>query len=98
MRVIWSPLAIAKIQEEAEYIARDRPAAAERWAEGIFEAARPLAGFPYEGRIVPELGREGVRELIHGGYRIIYRISRDAILILTVRHGRRLLDVTEIED
>lgn len=39
-----------------------------------------------------------VRELIHDGYRVIYRISRDAILILTVRHGRRLLDLTEIEN
>ena len=97
MRVIWSPLAISKVQEEAEYIAQDRPVAAERWADGIFEAVRPLAEFPNEGRIVPELGRVEIRELIHGGYRVIYRISRDAILILTVRHGRRLLDLTEIQ-
>ncbi|HET9225612.1 MAG TPA: type II toxin-antitoxin system RelE/ParE family toxin [Thermoanaerobaculia bacterium] len=97
MRVLWSPLAIAKIQREAEYIARDRPMAAERWADGIFESARPLADFPNAGRIVPELARTDVRELIHGGYRLIYRISRDAILILTVRHSRRLLDLAEIE-
>lgn len=97
MRVIWSPLAISKVQEEAQYIAKDRPVAAERWVDGIFEAVRPLASFPNEGRIVPELRRPEIRELIHGGYRVIYRISHDAILILTVRHGRRLLDVTEVE-
>ena len=97
MRVIWSPLAIAKVREEAQYIARDRPIAAERWAEGIFEAVRPLSEFPYAGRIVPELGRMDVRELIHRGYRILYRIGQDAILILTVRHSRRLLDQAEID-
>jgi plasmid stabilization system protein ParE len=46
---------------------------------------------------VPELGRPHFRELIHEGYRILYRIDQDAILILTVRHGRRLLDLSEIE-
>lgn len=97
MRVIWSPLAIAKVQKEAQYIARDRPIAAERWAEGVFEAVQPLTEFPNSGRIVPELGRTDVRELIYRGYRILYRIGQDAILILTVRHGRRLLDLSELD-
>ena len=96
MRVIWSPLAVAKIREEAEYIARDRPSAALRWADGVFDAVQPLAVFPDQGRIVPEFGQPHFRELIHGGYRILYRIDRDEILILTVRHGRRLLDFSEI--
>jgi plasmid stabilization system protein ParE len=44
---------------------------------------------------VPELNREEVREVIYGSYRIIYKISND-IDILTVRHGRQLLDIGEI--
>lgn len=96
MKLIWSPLATAKVQEEAEYIAKERPGAALGWAEGIFEAAEPLARFPNQGRIVPELGKPEYRELIHDGYRILYRVDRDRIVILTVRHGRRLLDLSEI--
>ncbi len=96
MRLIWSPLAAAKVREEADYIALDRPGAALGWAEGIFDAAEPLVRFPNQGRIVPELGKPEFRELIHGGYRILYRVDRDRIVILTVRHSRRLLDLSEI--
>lgn len=97
MRIIWSPRAVARVREEVQYIAKDRPGAAERWARSVFQAALPLADHPHQGRVVPELGRSEVRELIHGGYRIVYRIEGEAVLILTVRHGRRLLDVSEID-
>ena len=39
------------------------------------------------GRLVPEL-----REVIHGAYRVIYRIESGRVSVLTVRYGRRLLD------
>lgn len=98
MRIIWSPLAVARVIEEVRYIAKDRPGAAERWADGIFEAVLPLSDHPKQGRVVPELRRPDLRELIHRGYRIIYRIGSDAILILTVRHSRRLLDLSELNN
>jgi plasmid stabilization system protein ParE len=96
MRIVWSSLAVRKVLDEARYIARDRPNAAERWADSIFEAALPLAQHPHQGRTVPELARVEIRELIHRGYRIIYRLDQEAVLILTVRHSRRLLDLSEL--
>jgi plasmid stabilization system protein ParE len=96
MRVVWSPLAVARVREAAQYIARDNPGAARRWAEGVFERVGQIADFPTSGRIVPELGREDVRELIHGNYRIIYRTEEKAVLVLTVRHGKRLFDPSEV--
>jgi plasmid stabilization system protein ParE len=47
--------------------------------------------------VVPEIRRPEIREIIHGAFRIIYRIEDDQVLILTVRRGRRLLDPSEIE-
>jgi toxin ParE1/3/4 len=38
MKVVWSPLALQRVREHAEYIARDRPQAAEQWVDGIFAA------------------------------------------------------------
>jgi len=96
MRVVWSPLAVARVREAAEYIARDKPGAAKGWAEGVFRRVAQLTDFPTSGRVVPELGREDLRELIQGTYRIIYRIEKKAVLILTVRHGKRLLDPKEL--
>jgi len=96
MKIVWSPLAVARVREAAQYIARDKPGAARSWVEGVFERVGQLAAFPTSGRIVPELGRDDVRELIHGNYRIICRMEKKAVLILTVRHGKRLLDPNDI--
>jgi toxin ParE1/3/4 len=40
---------------------------------------------------VPELGRKDIREIIHGNYRIIYRVLPGEVEILTIHHGARLL-------
>ena len=97
MRIIWSPLAISRVLEAAEYIAWDKPGAAAAWAVDVFDAVQRLAEFPRSGRIVQELGRPDVRELWHGNYRVIYRIENERILILTARHGQQLLDLNELE-
>lgn len=67
MKITWSPLAVQRVLEQAEVIARDRPDAAVRWADGIFEAVRRLEEHPMSGRMVPEVRRPEVREVIHTG-------------------------------
>jgi plasmid stabilization system protein ParE len=37
--------------------------------------------------MVPERNRDDLREVVHGSYRVIYRIDPDKIVILTVRHS-----------
>ena len=96
MKIIWSPLAIARVRQETRYIARDRPGAAAKWAEGIFKSVGHLVDFPQSGRVLPELGRSDVREITYRNHRLIYRIEGESILILTVRHWRRLLDLSEL--
>ena len=97
MRIVWSPLALERVNEAAEYIARDRPEAARRWVRSLFEAVRRLERFPESGRPVPELShRSELREVIHGAYRVIYRVEPGQVSVLTVRHGRRLLDLSEV--
>lgn len=97
MKIRWMPLAVERIDEIVDFIARDRPKAAERWAIGVFDLVDKLERSPKRGRVVPELGREEIRELRYGQYRIVYRVDTEAIAILTVRHGRRLFDFGEIE-
>jgi plasmid stabilization system protein ParE len=98
MRVVWSPLAVDHLSEIARYIARDDPAAADRWVKSVFERFEQVRNFARSGRRVPEVGRVDIRELFHGEYRIIYRVQPDRVAILTVRHGRRLLSGREILD
>ena len=98
MRVIWSPLAIDRASEIAEYIAQDKPTAARNWINTVFSKVEQLGPSPEIERIVPEINESQFRELIYGNYRIIYRIETKQISILTVRHGRQMLPIDEIRE
>jgi plasmid stabilization system protein ParE len=96
MKIVWSPLAIERASEIAEYIAQDKPSAAEKWINTVFSKVEKLKSAPEIGRIVPEIGNDQFRELIYGNYRIVYRIEKKQISILTIRHGKQILPIDEI--
>ena len=96
MKIIWSPLAIDRASEIAEYIAVDKPSAADKWITAIFLKVAKLASSPEIGRVVPEIKDEQFRELTYGNYRIIYRIEKKQVSILTIRHGKQILPIEEI--
>jgi plasmid stabilization system protein ParE len=91
MKIVWSPLALERLQEIADYIARDNPRAAMKWVDSVFDKTEQLMANPKLGRMVPELDNPERRELILGNYRIIYRQMSKQLWILTIRHGRQLL-------
>jgi len=97
MRIIWSPLAVDRASEIADYIAQDKPSAAEKWVDTVFSKVEQLKSSPEIGRIVPEINDSQFRELIYGNYRIIYHIETKQISILTIRHGRQILPINEIK-
>ncbi len=99
MRIVWSPLALQRVEDIAGVIAAERPLAAERWVRGIFARAKQLGSYPESGRMVPELGNTELRQLLHPPYRIIYRVEAKRVLVLTVRHGRQDdVSPTELSD
>ena len=89
MRIIWAPIALDRAEEAARYIAGDRPAAAAKWIDELFDAVSDLKTFPHKGRMVPEVGRTEIREVLFGQYRVIYRLEENRLFVLTVRHQRR---------
>ena len=96
MKIIWAPLAIDRASEIAEYISQDNPTAANKWIDNIFNKVEVLQSSPEIGRIVSEIARKEIRELIFGNYRIIYRLEKLSISILTVRHSKQILPIDEI--
>lgn len=98
MRVIWAPRAIDRAAEIAGSIAADRPKAARDWIDGLFADVGSLAAHPRRGRMVPELNRPEIREVIYKGCRVIYRVDPKRLVVLTVRHGRRQWDAAEVAD
>jgi plasmid stabilization system protein ParE len=96
MKIIWSPLSVERASEIADYIAQDKPSAAEKWINNVFSKVEQLKSSPEIGRIVPEINDTKFREIIYGNYRIIYRIEKKQISILTIRHGKQILPINEI--
>jgi plasmid stabilization system protein ParE len=68
-------------------IARDAPRYAELFARRVFQTTDRLVAFPRLGRVVPEIGRDDIREVIVQSYRIIYRLFPEEVELLTVHHG-----------
>ncbi len=97
MNIIWSPLAIEQVQHIASYIALDKPSIAVQWAEKIFNSVERLSDFPNSGRIVPEIKRNEIREIVQGNYRVIYKIKPKEVLILVVKSYRQKLKPDEIK-
>ena len=97
MKIAWSPLAVERASEIVDYIAQDKPLAADRWIHAVFSKVEQLKANPEIGRIVPEINERQFRELIYGNYRIIYHIEAKQISILTIRHGKQILPIDEIK-
>jgi plasmid stabilization system protein ParE len=90
MKVVWSPLALEKLVDVAEFIALDNATAAENWVNEVFNKTDLLCAMPEMGRTVPEMPHTHYREIIFGNYRIIYSLSHE-VRVLTVRNCRQQL-------
>ena len=88
MRVSWSPHACSQILEIFEYIARDRPLAAEHLVERFAERVQLLAEFPLQGPVWGAGRRRDLHEITFEGHRIVYRVTSDEVSVLSVRHAR----------
>lgn len=95
----WSLTSLADLEEIAEYIAKDSPFYAIAFTDRIIDTIEQLKDFPLKGRMVPELGREDLRELLFGNYRLIYRSAKEGVVIVAIHHSKRdLLHRSRKED
>jgi len=86
----WTFQAKDDLKSIAEYISRDSKLYAKLQVVRIRNRTRILQSQIRLGKIVSEIDRNNIRELIEGRYRIIYKIvSKNRIDILTVHHSSR---------
>ena len=97
MKLLWTREALRQLTEIEDFIAKD---SAERAAQFVDEIAAHaeslLSGNPRIGRTVPEVSNPDIREVLFKKYRVVYRVNKNNVEILTVFEGRRLLRVDEI--
>ena len=90
----WTQRARSRLRVRQNWIEEQSGSAeiAAGWAGRVTAATAQLPDFPYIGRVVPEFGRDDIRELIvEGTTRIFYRVHDGCCDILSVRRARELL-------
>lgn len=86
--VVWSREAKQDLADIYHYIRLDNPEAAKAVTDKIRTLTKMLPDHPWIGRIVPEHGREDIRERIYSRYRIFYQLVGDEkIRILHIFHS-----------
>ena len=87
--VIWSPQSLHDLESIRAYIAADSTAYSELVVRRIVAAVERLHTFPESGRAVPERDAPEIREVIVSPYRVVYRLGREVVEIITVFRGSR---------
>jgi len=97
-RLKWTGAAKDDLKGIKQYIAQFAPRVATSYVRRIRERCLKLTTLPFAAPIVEEFQNERIRETYFGSYRILYQIDKDALTILRVFHGARLLTDQELDD
>ncbi|MEE4190909.1 MAG: type II toxin-antitoxin system RelE/ParE family toxin [Halieaceae bacterium] len=96
--LIWTEPALSDLEEIAEYIALEDPAAARSLVQWVFSAAERLEQHPKSGKVPQELEGSRYREIVVGPCRIFYRHTKGKVLFLYVMRSERELRNFLLED
>jgi len=97
-RLVWSDRAKAELRDIKNFIAQQAPRTAQAFVRQIRARCRNLLTMPFAAPMVEEVGSHTFRETYHGSYRIMFQITSDAVVIVSIFHGARLFLPDKIED
>ena len=89
-KVEWLPESLDDLKRHFDFLAPKNPVAAHKAAQQIRQAGFSLENFPYRGTLLQD-GSNCRKLLVDSGrygYRIIYRVKEDKVVILRIYHGR----------
>jgi len=91
-KVVWSESAYRDLANIIQYIAEVSPANAKKILSKIKNTVSDLYHSPQRGRFIPELQDQGVllyRELVIPPWRVMYRVSENTVLVVSVIDSRQ---------
>jgi plasmid stabilization system protein ParE len=90
-RLRWSLQAAQDLEDICGFLAQDSEQYAGIFAKRVMSIIESIPANPRLGSMVPEYNRDDLRERLMRNYRIIYRLRGQAIELVTITHGARLL-------
>lgn len=94
--IVWTPKALDDLESLLDYISKDAPAAARRFAQKLVSRVEMLGRYPLLGGFVAEDPEHVYRELRQGNYRVLYRTDGRMVYIVATDHAARLLDSDDL--
>jgi len=91
MKIMWTETAVLDLEQINDFISKDSPYYASVFIDRVLNVIEQIKQFPQKGRVVPEVQDKSIREVLYNGYRIIYKVHHDNLLILAIVHGARNL-------
>jgi toxin ParE1/3/4 len=85
--IIWTEPALSDLDAIADYIALDKPDAARRLVQRVFEHVEKLTTHPKSGSVPRELRGSRYRQIIEPPCRVFYRYDGERVFILHVIRG-----------
>lgn len=95
-KIVWTPKALDDLESLLDYISKDAPAAARRFAQKLVSHVEMLGRHPLLGGFVAEDPERVYRELRQGNYRVLYRTDGRMVYIVAIHHAARLLDSDDL--
>ena len=92
VEVIWTEPALQDLDAIADYIALDKPEAARKLVQDIFQHVGHLARFSRSGSIPPELRGMKFTQIVEPPCRVFYRVAGKKVFVLYVMRSEMLLN------
>ena len=89
-RIVWTEPALQDLDGIADYISLDKPEAAKRFVQRVFERVEQLARHPRSGTVPTELKGTHYRQLVVSPVRIFYRFQKEIVYIVYIMRGEKL--------
>ena len=90
--ILWAAVAEDDLLGIVDFIAEDDPGIALKTLNRIKTGTSKLVHSPKRGRIIPELLKQGIsryREIVINPWRVMYRIEKKKVYVVSVIDGRR---------
>lgn len=87
----WTEHAVSQLGGIADYVSLASPVYAELLVDRLVRRLAQATTFPLSGRVVPEVARVEIRELIEPPYRLMDRPLPDCIEVIAIMHSRQSL-------
>ena len=88
-RAVWTSPAEEDLRGIAVSIGQESAEAADRVLDVLLAMGNSLSEFSERGRVVAEQEQADVREVFAYSYRLVYRVTAEAIYVLGIVHSAR---------